>query len=109
MYKIQANKSGTRHVIISEEHLLTLRRYRLLDNLVDSNGIVDDSVLDKLKFNIRAILETENGNDRNLLNLCLDVIYNQNMKAFALKNLIGLSKSWAAGHQPSVDDPETVQ
>ena len=50
MYKIQANKSGTRHIAISEEHLQTLRQYRLLDNLVDSNGIIDESVVEKLRM-----------------------------------------------------------
>ena len=29
-----------------------------------------------------------------LLDLCLDVIYNQNMKAFGLKNLVDLYKQW---------------
>lgn len=93
MYKIQANKSGTRQITITDEHLQTIRHYRLLDELVDSNGIIDESVLEKLKFNVRAILESENGKDKKLLDLCLDVIYNNNMKAYGLKNLIELVKS----------------
>ena len=39
MYKIQANASGTRSIEVSDLHLETLRKYSLLDSLVDSNGI----------------------------------------------------------------------
>ena len=49
--KIQANHSGTRSIEVSEKHLETLDKYALLRNLVDSNGIIDELVLDKLKFN----------------------------------------------------------
>ena len=58
MYKIQANASGTRSIEVSEEHLETIEKYALLRNLVDSNGIIDENVLDKLKFNVRSILES---------------------------------------------------
>ena len=56
MYKIQANASGTRSIEVSDEHLKTLAKYSLLDALVDSNGIVDEPVLDKLKLNVRSLL-----------------------------------------------------
>ena len=56
MYKIQANKTGTRFIEVSEEHLETLEKYQLLRNLVDSNGIVDEDILDKLKLNVRSLL-----------------------------------------------------
>lgn len=88
MYKIQANASGTRSIEISEQHLQTIERYSLLKNLIDSNGIIDESVLDKLKLNVRSMLESEAGKDKDLLDLCLDVIYNSNMKAFGLHKLI---------------------
>lgn len=77
--KIQANHSGTRGIEVTENHLMTIDRYALLRNLVDSNGIVDEDVLDKLKFNVRSMLESETGTDKDLLDLCLDVIYNSNM------------------------------
>ena len=48
MYTIQANQSGTRTLEISEEHLQTIEKYALFQHLIDSNGIVDESVLDKL-------------------------------------------------------------
>ena len=79
-----------------------------LDNLVDSNGIIDESVVEKLKFNVRAILESENGKDKKLLDLCLDVIYNKNMKAIGLKNLVTLAKTWDAEKEP-LPNTETNQ
>ncbi len=106
MYKIQANPSGTRNISIEESHLETLQKYHLLDHLVDSNGIVDESVLDKLKFNVRSMLSTEAGMDKALLDLCLDVIYHSNMKAFGLANLITLFKEWEKGRETPVGEVE---
>ena len=94
MYKIQANASGTRSIEISEQHLQTIERYSLLKNLIDSNGIIDEGVLDKLKLNVRSMLESQAGGDKALLDLCLDVIYNNNMKAFGLHKLILLYVDW---------------
>lgn len=84
MYKIQANQSGTRSIEVSDLHLETIDKYQLLRNLVDSNGIIDEGVLEKLKLNVRALLEADNCQDKALLDLCLDVIYNSNMKALGL-------------------------
>ena len=53
-------------------------------------------MLDKLKFNIRAMLESEAGKDKALLDLCLDVVYNSNMKAFGLNQLVTLYHEWQA-------------
>lgn len=94
MYKIQANQSGTRHIDVTDEHLQTIDKFALLRNLVDSNGIIDETVLDKLKMNVRSMLETETGHDNALLDLCLDVIYNSNMKAFGLHQLVLLYIDW---------------
>ncbi len=109
MYKIQANASGTRSIEVSEEHLETIEKYALLRNLVDSNGIIDENVLDKLKFNVRSILESEAGTDKGLLDLCLDVIYNNNMKAFGLHQLVLLYIDWKSKQpQASNDDLEVT-
>ncbi len=108
---IQANPSGTRSIEVSEEHLQTIERYSLLRNLIDSNGIIDETVLDKLKFNVRSILESDGGNDKALLDLCLDVIYNNNMKAFGLHKLILLYIDWKGKQTAGVDvqdDPDAV-
>ena len=94
MYKIQTNQSGTRSIEISEEHLMTIDKYQLFRDLIDSNGFIDEPVLEKLKLNIRSLLESENGNDKALLNLCFDVIYHQNMKAFGLQQLVILYINW---------------
>ena len=69
MYKIQANASGTRSIEITDSHLETIQKYSLLSGLVDSNGIIDEDILDKLKFNVRGLLESEPGKDKDLLDL----------------------------------------
>lgn len=94
MYKIQTNPSGTRSIVINEEHLQTIEDYQLFRDLIDSNGYVDEQVLDKLKLNIRSMLESEAGKDKRLLDLCLDVIYHSNMKAFGLQQLVLLYINW---------------
>ena len=96
MYKIQANPTGTRSIEVSEEHLQTIRKYALLKNLIDTTGMIDESVLDKLKFTLRALLESEAGKDKALLDLCLDVIYHNNMKAFGLHQLTLLYIDWVS-------------
>ena len=80
--KIQTNSSGTRSIEIADQHLQTIEKYQLFRDLIDSNGYVDEQVLDKLKLNIRSLLEGDAGKDKDLLDLCLDVIYHPNMKAY---------------------------
>lgn len=94
MYKIQANASGTRSINVSDEHLATIRKYSLLKNLIDSTGFIDEQVLDKLKLNMRSMLESNMGADKGLVDLCLDVVYNKNMKAFGLHQLVLLYIEW---------------
>ena len=92
--KIQTNSSGTRSIEVSDDHLLTIEKYQLFRDLIDSNGYVDEQVLDKLKLNIRSLLEGDAGKDKTLLDLCLDVIYHPNMKAFGLQQLVLLYINW---------------
>ena len=94
MNKIQANPSGTRSIDVSDQHLETIEKYQLFRDLIDSNGYVDEQVLEKLKLNIRSLLESESGKDKALLDLCLDVIYHPNMKAFGLQRLVLLFLEW---------------
>lgn len=103
MYKIQANPTGTRSIEVSEEHLQTIRKYALLKNLIDSTGIIDETVLDKLKFTLRALLESEAGKDKALLDLCLDVIYHNNMKAFGLHQLTLLYIDWVRKQDQQIE------
>lgn len=109
--KIQANHSGTRSIEVTEQHLKTLDKYALLRNLVDSNGIIDESVLDKLKLNVRSMLESEAGKDKELLDLCLDIIYNNYMKAFGLHQLVLLYIDWKNQQEPKeeVDSQESKE
>ena len=102
--KIQANPSGTRSIEVTERHLETIDRYSLLRNLIDSNGIIDEAVLD-----VRGLLEGPAGTDRDLLDLCLDVLYNNNMKAFGLHELVLLYIKWKNENQSKgSDDPGEV-
>ncbi len=92
-YQILCNMKGSRLMTIDENHLRTIEKFNLLADLLDSNGIVDENVLNKLQLNARSLLDNTNGNPE-LLNLCKDVIFHNNMKAFALHQLILLYIDW---------------
>ncbi|MDE5782889.1 MAG: hypothetical protein K2H97_01000 [Prevotella sp.] len=94
MAKIKTNVSGTRSIEVTELHLSTIEQYQLLRDLIDSNGYIDETVLEKLRLNIRALLESEGGSDKSLLDLCLDVVYHPNMKALGLQNLLQFYIDW---------------
>ena len=94
MYTIQANPSGTRSIEVSSENLKTIEKYALFRHLIDSTGIVDEPVLDKLKLNIRSLIASQEEDSKELLDLCIDVIYHNNMKAFGLQQLIKLYLTW---------------
>ena len=104
MYTIQANPSGTRNLEISEENLATIEKYGLFRHLIDSNGIVDETVLDKLKLNIRSLTAQEE-DSKDLLDLCIDVIYHNNMKAFGLQQLIKLYLQWLS-QQETIEEKD---
>ena len=80
MYTIQANPSGTRSIEVSSENLKTIEKYALFRHLIDSTGIVDEPVLDKLKLNIRSLIASQEEDN--------------NMKAFGLQQLIKLYLTW---------------
>lgn len=102
MAKIQTNASGTRSIEVSEQHLTTIDQYQLLRDLIDSTGFVDEQVLEKLRFNVRSLLESQSETNKELLDLCLDVVYHPNMKAIGLQNLINLYIDWKATQQNGV-------
>lgn len=93
MYKIICNLKGSRSMNVSEEHLMTLERYSLFADLLDSNGIVDENILDKLQLNVRALLDNTNG-EPELVTLAQEVVFHENMKAFGLHQLILLFLDW---------------
>lgn len=94
MYTIQANLKGSRLIQVSDENLSTIEKYSLFQHLIDSNGIVDESVLNKLRLNIRSLIAAQEEDSRELLDLCIDVIYHADMKAFGLQQLIRLYLEW---------------
>lgn len=104
MYTIQANPSGTRSMEISEENLVTIEKYSLFQHLIDSNGIVDEAVLEKLKLNIRSLIASQEEDSKELLYLCIDVIYHNNMKAFGLQQLIKLYLTWLSKQEAEEEE-----
>lgn len=104
MYTIQANPSGTRSMEISEENLVTIEKYSLFQHLIDSNGIVDEAVLEKLKLNIRSLIASQEEDSKDLFDLCIDVIYHNNMKAFGLQQLIKLYLTWLSKQEAEEEE-----
>lgn len=93
MYKIQTNASGTRFIEITEENLETIDKYSLLKGLVPSNGIVDETTLEQLKHNVKSYI-LNNDDCKDIIELCFNVLYHNNMKVFGLKELIMLYVGW---------------
>lgn len=107
MHTIIANQKGSRSIDVSDDHLQTIRKYQLLSHLVGSSGIIDESVVEKLRLGVRSLLESEAGKDTNLLDLALDVIYHQDMKALGLENLISLYNNWEKQSCNTDEEPTT--
>ena len=89
---------GSRSMTISDEHLETIEKYSLFANLLDSNGIVDESVLNKLKLTVRSLIASQE-DCKDLLDLCVDVLFHDNMKALGLSALIAVYNEWVAGRE----------
>lgn len=94
MYDIQLNATGTRHLEISEENLQTISKYNLFHGLVDSTGYVTENELEKLRLNVRSLIARSAEDTKDLLDLCIDVIYHDKMKAYGLRNLIETYRTW---------------
>ena len=101
-YTIQDNTSGTRTIEVSEQNLRTIEKYALFRHLIDSNGIVDEDVLEKLRLNVRSLIASHENDSKDLLDLCIDVIYHNNMKAYGLQQLIRLYLTWL--HEQPAED-----
>ena len=100
MFTILCNMKGSRKLSITEAHLKTIDQYALFSGLLDSNGIVEESVLEKLRLNVRSLLSSgetldrRNQPDPKLLDLCEHIIFHSDMKAFGLHQLILLYIDW---------------
>jgi len=99
-YQILCNMKGSRSITIEDAHLRTIEKYSLFSELLDSNGFVDDNVLEKLRLNVRSILDS-NSSDGALLKFCQDVLFHDNMKAFGLHQLILLYIDWEKNNMGS--------
>lgn len=93
MFTILCNMKGSRKLSVDEAHLNTIERYALFSDLLDSNGIVEESVLEKLRLNVRSMLSTDEP-DPQLIDLCERIIFHADMKAFGLHQLIFLYIEW---------------
>ena len=98
MYEIQTNAKGSRQMSVTDENLKTIEKYGLFQQLVDSNGIIDEMVLEKLRLNVRALIEADPGK-ADLVDSCQDVLFHDNMKAFGLNQLVKLYVNWQETHQ----------
>ena len=84
---------GSRKLSVDETHLKTIDRYSLFSDLLDSNGIVEEGVLEKLRLNVRSLLA--NGEpDPKLIDFCEQILFHSDMKAFGLHQLILLYIDW---------------
>lgn len=108
MYSITTNKSGTRCITISDEHLCTIEKYQLLTGLVGSNGIVDEEILDKLRLTVRSLIASQE-ECKDLLNLCVDVLYHDNMKAIGLSALMALYNEWQQAESGKTKDESEAE
>lgn len=105
MINIQLNESGTHHMDINEEYLQTIRKYDLFNGLLSSTGYITENDLDKLKLNIRSLIAACRENSKDLLDLCIDIIYHDKMKAYGLRNLIAAYQNWEAQHPLEEEQP----
>lgn len=103
--KINANATGTRTIEVTEEHLQTISRYSLLERIANSMGLVDESSLEKLRCTVRSLIASQEEDSKALLKLCL-VLYDDNMKALGLNNLIACYNEWL---QQQCNEEENVK
>ena len=101
--EIKANAKGSRYIEVTEKHLETIKKYSLFHNLVGCDGYVDETTLEKLRYNVRALLEAGKDTDKDLLDLCFDVIYHRDMKALGLRNLMLLYISYNDGKELDIE------
>jgi hypothetical protein len=91
--KINANASGTRTIEVTEEQLQIIKKYSLLDSIKNSLGTVNEDSLVKLRLTVRALIASQEMDAKDLLDLC-PVLYDENMKALGLPNLINCYNNW---------------
>ena len=93
MHTIITNAKGSRSIEVSDQHLATIHKYNLMAGLEGQSGVTEET-LESLRLQLRSLLESNNG-DSELINLCKEVFFHDNMKAIGLQNLIALAKECA--------------
>ena len=92
--QIQLNDKASHFLEITEQNLLTLQQYALLQDLVDSTGYITEDTMLRLKLRTRSLLLTTTPVLQDLLDLYAEVICHDKMKAFGLKKLMEVYASW---------------
>lgn len=92
--QIQLNDKASHFLEITEQNLLTLQQYALLQDLVDSTGYITEDTMLRLKLRTRSLLLTTTPVPQDLLDLYAEVICHDKMKAFGLKQLMEAYASW---------------
>lgn len=101
MYSIISNPNGTREIIITDQHLETIKIFLLFSDLISSHGIITETTLEKLRHNVRSLIDNID-EPSSLINLMSEVLYHPNMKAFGLHQLVTLYLHWTENEtQPS--------
>ncbi len=101
MPRIQLNEKGSRFLEVTEENFQTIQRYNLFSGIVDSTGYIDETVLNKLRLTIRSLIANAEENTKDLLDLCIDVIYHDSMKPYGLRELINAYHEWQTSNAPT--------
>ena len=104
MYTIQLNESGSRRLAVSDSMFETIEKYSLFRDLVGSAGYVTEDVLETLRQTVRALVINQEEDRKDLLDLCIDVIYNDRMKAFGLSRLMQAYADWQKTRNPEAPE-----
>ena len=59
-----------------------------------------------MRLNLRSLIASREEDIKDLLDLCIDVIYHNNMKAFGLQQLIQLYLKWLSEPSDEENSPE---
>ena len=102
--QIQLNATGTHHLEVTERAFQTIRKYSRLHALAGSTGYVTENGLDDVRLHVRARIASNTSDGEGLLDLCIDVIYHDKMKAYGLKNLMDAYDAWEAAHPEAEAD-----
>ena len=103
--KINANASGTRTIEVTEEQLLIIKKYSLLDRIANSTGVIDEDSLNKLRLTVRSLIASQTMASKDLLDIC-HILYHEDMKALGLKNLMKCYTEWAANNEAVADEAQ---